>query len=307
VSNFDAAELQRLLTIARVKPHLLQGNLWSVVFDPALINLCNTHGILFQAYNVMNGATSIEAQYRAPRAAALLRRVGRDLGSPGRSSSGNGASNRRLDASEVVVAWLTQRGIGVIPRTSNPAHMMANAPRTVAAAPRLTTDEADDVMLAVRCLLGGSDREMGPQTPEETAFAQDEEEAARTGASGGGGGGARSNDQANMQSPVTATFRNSLSTKAPRDDASSSAAAAALAVSVYWLHHETGDLLHAAGPLAPGEEAAVSTWPGHRFVAKAATESPVDGGGGGEAGAKGKHYSVSATAGQEQYFHIDEL
>jgi hypothetical protein len=291
VSNFDAAELQRLLTIARVKPHLLQGNLWSVVYDPALLNLCTAHGILFQAYNVMNGATSIEAQHRAPRAAAFLRRLGRDLGLPERS---NGATNRRLDASEVVVAWLTQRGIGVIPRTSNPAHMMSNAPGTVAAAPLLSTNEADDVMLAVRCLLGGSDREMGPQTPEEIAFAQEE-------ASGISGG--ESNDQTNAQSPVTATFRNSLTSKATHNGASTAAAAAAVAVSVYWLHHETGDLVHAAGPLAPGEEAAVSTWPGHRFVAKAASE-PSDGGGGSETG---KHYAVTAPAGQEQYFHIDEL
>lgn len=288
VSNFDAPELQRLLAIARVKPHLLQGNLWSVVFDPALINLCADHGILFQAYNVMNGAASGEAQRGAPRAAALLRRVGRDLGRQGRP----GASHN-LDAAEVVVKWLTQRGMGVVPRASNPVHLMANAPRTVQGAPNLSSDEADDVALAVRCLLGGSDRELGPQTPEELAFADQEA------ADGGEASGEATRDQpdeAGAVLPVTATFRNALHLRRKHD------AAAALAVSVFWLREDTNEEVHAAGPLGSGEEVSVSTWPGHRFVVRAHSDT-----GTGVTSSTGRHFAVTAPAGQEQHFHIDEL
>ena len=71
VSNFDAADLSRLLRKCDVKPHVLQGNVWSALFDPQLMALVQDHAIRFVAYNVMNGVVAREAA--APSAFAKLR------------------------------------------------------------------------------------------------------------------------------------------------------------------------------------------------------------------------------------------
>lgn len=55
ISNFDTNDLKKLLIISRIKPHIIQMNVWSYMYDPILIQLCNDSKIHIQVYNVMNG------------------------------------------------------------------------------------------------------------------------------------------------------------------------------------------------------------------------------------------------------------
>jgi len=45
------------MRLPQVKPHVLQGNVWSVVYDPALMNVCRDNDILFQVANIALDST----------------------------------------------------------------------------------------------------------------------------------------------------------------------------------------------------------------------------------------------------------
>ena len=51
-------------------PHLLQGNVWTYLFDAGLVERVAERNIVFQAYNVMNGVVARQAA--APNAHASL-------------------------------------------------------------------------------------------------------------------------------------------------------------------------------------------------------------------------------------------
>ena len=139
VSNCDVADLRALAARARVLPQVLQGNVWSFVFDPQLVRWLEEHRVAFQAYNVMNGI--LGQRRRAPAAYRSLESVGAQLG---------GAS-----ASAVVLRWLAGEGVGAIPRASGEAHLADNAPARVAAVPALSEAQRAEVRGAVVALLRG--------------------------------------------------------------------------------------------------------------------------------------------------------
>ena len=139
VSNCDVADLRALAARARALPHVLQGNVWSFVFDPQLVRWLREHRVTFQAYNVMNGV--LGQRRRAPAAHRALEALGARLG---------GAS-----ASAVVLRWLAGEGVGAIPRASRDAHLADNAPASVAAVPALSEAQRAEVRGAVASLLRG--------------------------------------------------------------------------------------------------------------------------------------------------------
>lgn len=54
VSNFELAEMKQLMSMARIKPYLHQGNIWKVFFDPALMAYLEKEGIFFQVFSVLS-------------------------------------------------------------------------------------------------------------------------------------------------------------------------------------------------------------------------------------------------------------
>lgn len=48
VSNFDLKDMKELMAVAEIKPQILQGDLWSFVFDAPLMAYLNEHDIHFQ-------------------------------------------------------------------------------------------------------------------------------------------------------------------------------------------------------------------------------------------------------------------
>lgn len=138
ISNFDAQTLRRLLALPELttKPHVLQGNVWSVVFDPELMRLCEEHDILFQAYAVLSSTvgapppprTNTARFERWARASEALKEIGAELS--GQSESGaesTAAGNAAVTVAQVIQRWLMQRGVSVVPRATTASHVVENA------------------------------------------------------------------------------------------------------------------------------------------------------------------------------------
>ena len=52
VSNFNIDDMKQLISMARVIPHIYQGDSWLVLHDPLLMDLLFEHKIFFQAYSI---------------------------------------------------------------------------------------------------------------------------------------------------------------------------------------------------------------------------------------------------------------
>jgi diketogulonate reductase-like aldo/keto reductase len=128
VSNFQTEELQELVKLASVRPALLQNSVWNVFMDPDLMRLVEAEGIMYQAYSVMNTFLLHFHADRHPEGSASRARVDKALSAV--SSFGESLVDNGLDPltpQQLVVAYLTSRGIGVIPRSANPDHIASNA------------------------------------------------------------------------------------------------------------------------------------------------------------------------------------
>lgn len=160
VSNFEFKDMDSLLHDCRIKPHLYQGNVWSIMFDPYLMNLIQEHDTVFQAYNIMNGIW--EQKSAAPRAFDILTKVGNDLKSrmtKQRRRIGDKEKKSISSISEamVIMSWLVQEGIAIIPRASSVSHQQENSPESLKQVPLLSKEEKDIVKNAMAALLRGED------------------------------------------------------------------------------------------------------------------------------------------------------
>jgi len=140
VSNFDGDDLAGLLAAAKVPPHLLQGDVWSYLFDAGLVERVAERNVVFQAYNVMNGVVARRAA--APNAHASLDALARAKGT---------------DVGGLALGALVQMGVAVIPRTA--WRFAENSPAAVAAIPALAREELARAEEAMRALLAGRDVE----------------------------------------------------------------------------------------------------------------------------------------------------
>ena len=125
MSNFNLEQMQQLVTLAVVRPAVLQANSDPLRPNVELQALCYKYGIQFQAY------ISLGTQWGAANTVLT--------GGPVTEAA------RRLGASpaQVVLRWALQHGQLVIPRSSNAAHMAEN--RAVLSALRLSRED----MLAI--------------------------------------------------------------------------------------------------------------------------------------------------------------
>ena len=361
VSNFDAREMILLLQRhpseeageeravsgedgsvsgwqgSRVVPQLVQGNLWSALYNPDLMRVLQSGGgddgsdgsdgseggsggggakVVFQAYNVMNGV--IANAERAPLAALLLSEIARDIAKPDRRFHGGSGDASEDSAGEeppapssVLLKWLTSEGVAVIPRASSAAHLALNSPAAIAAVPDLSRRQALLVADAARALLRGDDRLL-PSDLQESLRRRHEEANQR-----------EQREQQNQQSApaaeerIVATFVNRLAPKKkkkkqPEGDGKEGDGEVAGGdgdgddgggkdgghAQVFWIHSETGDEVPATGVLKPGETASLHTRRGHKFIARHVVPANEDSEDSGADGKKeGKKSSVVAGTG----------
>ncbi|KAL7556485.1 hypothetical protein ACA910_009050 [Epithemia clementina (nom. ined.)] len=146
LSNFHLKEIEQVESFAQIHPHVIQMNLWSLLYDAHLIEYCHQHRIHVQAYNVVHGTVSnVE---RAPRAFRHLEKVAADLSKE---------VGEPLTAVQVVLSWLIQHGISVIPRTSNVVRLEENSAVALLNVPAFNDHQVDTVAHAVEAYLSGDD------------------------------------------------------------------------------------------------------------------------------------------------------
>lgn len=151
VSNFYIDDMRALLKVARVVPHILQGNVWDFVFDNELMNLCHEHFIHYQAYNVMNGIIGEQARERSSRAYDMLVQIAHEI------SEADHRNDQEYTPGQVFLKLLVQNDVSVIPRTTQLLHLQENSPYSIARMPHLLKSEEEKIIIAVQALLKEED------------------------------------------------------------------------------------------------------------------------------------------------------
>jgi diketogulonate reductase-like aldo/keto reductase len=148
VSNFGAHELRELIRVARVDPHIVQMSAWSLLLDPQLVGLCHYHDIQIQVFNVMhailgNAESTPHAYHHLLLVANQLERQS--------SSSVTGA--------QVILKWLVQQEVSVVPRTSSLERLEENSVVSISSIPKLSEEQSKTVANAMEAMLTGTDME----------------------------------------------------------------------------------------------------------------------------------------------------
>jgi diketogulonate reductase-like aldo/keto reductase len=158
VSNFDRHDMTELLQMARTIPHLTQINVWSVIHDPSLMELFQKSGTHVQVYNVMNGIVgNIDHN---PKAYHHLLMIASQLERDATAASGTTRSHDepiQVSTSQVILKWLTQLGMSVIPRTSQTHRLRENSAVALHSIPTMTDSQMDIVKRCIIALLNNQD------------------------------------------------------------------------------------------------------------------------------------------------------
>lgn len=148
VANFHLRDMEELEKIAKVEPHILQLSVWSLLYDPLLVDYCHRHRIHVQVYNVMNGiVTDPEA---APNAFHHLQKVASDLSEE---------MTEEISPAQTILAWLMQHGISTVPRTSRLSRLHENSAMVIGEIPELNDSQVEMVAHSVEAFLSGDDLE----------------------------------------------------------------------------------------------------------------------------------------------------
>eukprot|EP00934_Nitzschia_sp_Nitz4_P004181 Nitzschia sp. Nitz4//scaffold28_size193895//4148//5491//NITZ4_001619-RA/size193895-processed-gene-0.210-mRNA-1//1//CDS//3329545844//4171//frame0 len=149
ISNFSDEDLKALMNFAKVAPHVIQINIWSLAFDMSLVDMCYRHGIHMQLYNVMNGV--LGSAFATPHAHHHLLQVANLVHK--RLPDGSPA----VTAAQVVLKWLVQFDMSVIPRTSNNRRLSENSAVSLEGVPQLLERELEIVAQATAAMVSGKD------------------------------------------------------------------------------------------------------------------------------------------------------
>jgi diketogulonate reductase-like aldo/keto reductase len=146
VSNFQLHEIESMESFARIHPHILQISIWSLLYDSHLIDYCHKRRIHVQSYNAIQG-TIMDAQ-AAPRAYHHIQQIATELSSK---------INFPVTPVQVILAWLVQHGVSVIPRTSRTDRLDENSAVSIARIPALTDMQVETIAHAAEAYLSGND------------------------------------------------------------------------------------------------------------------------------------------------------
>jgi len=150
VSNFHLHDLEMMESFARIHPHILQVNVWSLLFDPNLIDYCHKRRIHVQVYNAMHG--TIMQPENAPRAFNHMQKVAFEIAEEADDLD-------EVTPAQVVLAWLIQHGVSVIPRTSKVSRLTENSAVALMKIPALNDHQVETIAHSVEAYLSGDDLE----------------------------------------------------------------------------------------------------------------------------------------------------
>lgn len=155
VSNFQKRQLEELSSIATVAPHVVETNTWSLLYDPLLIEFCHKQGIHIVAHNLMEGV--IHQSQDAPFASHHLLSVAHDMSKAMRAKGLLSEESRDLTDVQVVLAWLVQHSISIIPRTTDLYHLQENSAVSLQKIPPMDDSQVEIVAQSVEALISGED------------------------------------------------------------------------------------------------------------------------------------------------------
>mmetsp|Transcript_3818 Transcript_3818/g.4230 ORF Transcript_3818/g.4230 Transcript_3818/m.4230 type:complete len:270 (-) Transcript_3818:85-894(-) len=112
VSNFSPSQLRELISFAKIKPHVFQT--WIDPLNQAkdLHNICKENNIVLQAYSSLGTQWLARGKKENP---VLTNPLLQQL-----------AIKYNKQVAQVVLRWLVQRGIAVIPRSNSEHHIASN-------------------------------------------------------------------------------------------------------------------------------------------------------------------------------------
>eukprot|EP00529_Nitzschia_sp_RCC80_P023685 CAMPEP_0113496766 /NCGR_PEP_ID=MMETSP0014_2-20120614/30288_1 /TAXON_ID=2857 /ORGANISM="Nitzschia sp." /LENGTH=462 /DNA_ID=CAMNT_0000390693 /DNA_START=445 /DNA_END=1833 /DNA_ORIENTATION=- /assembly_acc=CAM_ASM_000159 len=120
VSNFHQDEMEELLEVAKVKPHIVQMNVWSLLNDPNLVDLCYREHVHIQIFDIVNGVFGKTSN--VPHAHHHLQMVANLLGKDDSSSLAGSGDDMKVEEndvqitiSQVILKWLMHFEISVVP------------------------------------------------------------------------------------------------------------------------------------------------------------------------------------------------
>ena len=162
ISNFNFFTLKTLLETSRIAPHLAQINLWSLMNETPLIELMNENNIHLQVYNVMNGI--IGQVYENPKAHHHILMVGDQLKQMSIDGSSDATAGTQNDLAlelvlftQVILTWLVQLDISVIPRTSDSEHLADNSAVSLSKVPSMTHKQVEIVGKSMAAIINNED------------------------------------------------------------------------------------------------------------------------------------------------------
>lgn len=109
ISNYNKRHLEDMKTYAVESPHVLQVEHHPHYNQTDLMKYCRQHGIHYQAYSSLG--TTVEGTANPLLQDETIQRV---------------AKETEKSVAQVLLRWATQQGIGVLPKSLNPSHIMEN-------------------------------------------------------------------------------------------------------------------------------------------------------------------------------------
>jgi diketogulonate reductase-like aldo/keto reductase len=150
IGDFGPSDLDELLDLATVGPHIYQGTLHTLLTQERLIEELVKHGVHYQCYDVVS--TVLKGKESAPVAYSKLVRIGAKHGGL-MEEEGDGYS-----PIQVVLGYLVHhRGVGVIPGTTNDGHLAENSPSSLGNMQRFGPREVLDIETSLLALVNGKD------------------------------------------------------------------------------------------------------------------------------------------------------
>lgn len=146
VSNFHLHDIEKMDNFVRIYPHILQINIWSLLYDAPLIDYCHKHRVHVQVYNTMGG--TITQPNVAPRAYRHIQKVANDVSI---------SSGTTFTPAQIILAWLIQHGVSIIPRSTQMVHLTENSATAIASVPALDDMQVETIAHAVEAYLSQQD------------------------------------------------------------------------------------------------------------------------------------------------------
>lgn len=153
VANFHFNDFQEMDAIGvRVIPHVVQVSLWSLLYDPLLVDYCTKKGVHIQIIDAIDGILADPSL--VPNAHHHLLKVAGEL-----FDASEDLEEDDVTPVQVILGWLIQQGVSVVPGTERLSELQRNSALALGSLPVLSHSQVEMVAHSVEAFLSGDDVE----------------------------------------------------------------------------------------------------------------------------------------------------